>query len=121
MSNGLMTACERVLSATANGLYQGMLIAALAWLTLRLFSRTNAATRHAVWFGTLLLVAALIPAHLLLSGSPRPDSRPTTPPVTPPSSLVATISPDSSTGNIAPLLTQSDDGSSAAPFELIAE
>jgi len=67
------TACERLLSATANGVYQGMLVAALAGLALRLFARTNAATRHAVWFGVLLLVTALIPAHLLLSNRPHPE------------------------------------------------
>jgi beta-lactamase regulating signal transducer with metallopeptidase domain len=38
-----------------------------------LFNRTNAATRHAVWFGVLLFVTALIPAHLLLSFRPRPE------------------------------------------------
>jgi hypothetical protein len=34
---------------------------------LRFLVRTNAATRHAVWGAVLLLVTALIPAHLLLS------------------------------------------------------
>jgi beta-lactamase regulating signal transducer with metallopeptidase domain len=73
MSAESFTACERLLSATANGLYQGMLVAALAGLCLRIFPRTNAATRHAVWFGVLLFVTALIPAHLLLSFRPRPE------------------------------------------------
>jgi beta-lactamase regulating signal transducer with metallopeptidase domain/polyhydroxyalkanoate synthesis regulator phasin len=70
MSAEFFTACERLLSATANGVYQGILVTAIAGLTLRLFARTNAATRHAVWFGVLLLVTALIPAHLLLSSRP---------------------------------------------------
>ncbi len=64
-------ACERLLSATANGIYQGMIVAAFAALALKMFARTNAATRHAVWFGVLLFVTALIPAHLLLSLVPR--------------------------------------------------
>ena len=72
MSPGVFTACERLLSATANGVYQGVLVAALAGITLRFFARTNAATRHAVWFGVLLFVTALIPAHLLLSWRSRP-------------------------------------------------
>jgi beta-lactamase regulating signal transducer with metallopeptidase domain len=59
-----------VLSATANGLYQGMIIAVIVGLALRLFSRTNAATRYAIWFGTFLLIAALIPAHVLISFAP---------------------------------------------------
>jgi len=73
MSAESFTACERLLSATANGVYQGILVAALAGLSLRLFPRTNAATRHAVWFGVLLFVTALIPAHLLLSARPVPE------------------------------------------------
>ena len=55
MSAAVFTACERLLSATANGLYQGVLVALLAGLALRWFVRTNAATRHAVWFGVLAL------------------------------------------------------------------
>ena len=72
MSAEFFTGCERLLSATANGVYQGMLVAAIAGLALRLFPRTNAATRHAIWFGVLLFVTALIPAHLLLSLLSRP-------------------------------------------------
>jgi beta-lactamase regulating signal transducer with metallopeptidase domain len=71
MSAEFFTPCERLLSATANGVYQGMLIALLAGLALRFFIRTNAATRHAVWCGVLLFVTALIPAHLFLSGQSR--------------------------------------------------
>src|SRR5580700_2443777 len=65
--------CERLLSATANGVYQGIFVAAIAGLALRLFGRTNAATQHAVWFGVFLFVTALIPAHLLLSFLPDLD------------------------------------------------
>ena len=70
MSGEFFTMCERLLSATANGLYQGMIIAVIVGLALRLFTRTNAATRYAIWFGTLLLIAALIPAHVLISFAP---------------------------------------------------
>lgn len=75
MSGAFFPASERLLSAAANGLYQGLLVALVTGLALRLFSRTNAATRHAIWFAVLLFVAALIPAHLLLSllsGAPAP-------------------------------------------------
>jgi beta-lactamase regulating signal transducer with metallopeptidase domain len=71
MSAGFLAACEHVLSAATNGVYQGILVTVLAGLIMRGLTRTNAATRHAVWFGVLLLVTALIPAHLLLS---RPHS-----------------------------------------------
>lgn len=73
MSAAFFTASEQLLSATANGVYQGILLALVAGLALQLCKRTNAATRHAVWFGVLLLVAALIPAHLFLACQPRPE------------------------------------------------
>ncbi|HWY78506.1 MAG TPA: M56 family metallopeptidase [Verrucomicrobiae bacterium] len=76
MSAEFFKGAERILSATANGVYQGLLVAILAGLALRFFVRTNAATRHAVWFATLLFVAGLIPAHLLLSLRARPAIQP---------------------------------------------
>ncbi len=90
MSAEFFAACERLLSATANGVYQGILVAAVAGLSLRLFARTNAATRHAVWFGVLLFVSALIPAHLLLSERSRPEI-PTAP--MPPTADTMAVSP----------------------------
>ena len=72
MSAEFFRGAERILSATANGVYQGALVAILAGVALRFFVRTNAATRHAVWFAALLFVAGLIPAHLLLSLRTRP-------------------------------------------------
>jgi beta-lactamase regulating signal transducer with metallopeptidase domain len=101
MSAEFFTACERLLSATANGVYQGILITIIAGLALRLFVRTNAATRHAVWFGVLLLVVALIPAHLLLSWPSHPKvlaapARPVSPVIAvAPSPLDAEGTPDS--------------------------
>jgi beta-lactamase regulating signal transducer with metallopeptidase domain len=70
MSGEFFTMCERLLSAAANGLYQGLIIAFVVAVALRLFTRTNAATRYAIWFGTMLLIAALIPAHVLVSLAP---------------------------------------------------
>ncbi len=42
-----------------NSLPEGLLIAALAWLVLRLLGRQNSGTRFAVWFVALLAIAAL--------------------------------------------------------------
>lgn len=48
-----------LLEALLNTLWQGMLIAALAWLLLRFTKRASATTRHAVWLVTLLTIGAL--------------------------------------------------------------
>lgn len=50
---------HRVLEALLNGGVQGMLLTLLVALTLRCLPRINAATRYAVWFVCLLLVAVL--------------------------------------------------------------
>ncbi|MGB6986422.1 MAG: pentapeptide repeat-containing protein [Candidatus Aquilonibacter sp.] len=47
-----------VIVVLVNGLWQGVAIAALTWLALRLFPRVNASTRYAAW--TLALVAVLV-------------------------------------------------------------
>ena len=47
-----------VIVVLINGLWQGLAIAALTWLALRLFPRVNASTRYAAW--TLALVAVLV-------------------------------------------------------------
>ncbi len=104
MSAAVFTACERLLSATANGLYQGILVALLAGLSLRWFVRTNAATRHAVWFGVLLFVTALIPAHLVLARRPHPLT-------------LASVSPPVADGAAAALAPSPADMSSGPPLE----
>ncbi len=63
MKFDLLNTCTDLVAAVANGLYQGLIITILVWLGLRVLGRTNAATRHAVWFLTLLLVVSIIPAH----------------------------------------------------------
>jgi beta-lactamase regulating signal transducer with metallopeptidase domain len=65
MNNEFFRLGEGMLAAVLNGIYQGVLIALLVWLGLRLFRRTNAATRHAVWFCTLLMVVSLIVGHVI--------------------------------------------------------
>ena len=63
MKTEILTACDRLVAGAANGMYQGILVAAIVALSLRVLGRTNAATRHAVWFCTLLLLASLMVAQ----------------------------------------------------------
>jgi beta-lactamase regulating signal transducer with metallopeptidase domain len=69
MKNEILTACYQLVAAAVNGTYQGILITVLVAASLRMLRRTNAATRYAVWFGTLLLLALIIPAHCLRNHS----------------------------------------------------
>src|SRR6266404_210136 len=76
MNVELLAAADRLASAGLNGLYQGLIVTGLVALSLRR-SRSNAATRHAAWFATLLLVAFLVPAHALrrqLGSSPASEA-----------------------------------------------
>jgi beta-lactamase regulating signal transducer with metallopeptidase domain len=66
MKTEIHTLCAHVVSALLNGAYQGILVAALVSVVLRFAVRTNAATRYAVWFASLLLVVLIIPAHYWL-------------------------------------------------------
>jgi beta-lactamase regulating signal transducer with metallopeptidase domain len=75
MKNEILTVCYQLIAAGVNGTYQGILITLFVAASLRML-RTNAATRYAVWFGTLLLLALLIPAHWLQSRF-NSDDRPT--------------------------------------------
>lgn len=65
MSPALELFAHRIVAALFNGLYQGMVLAAVLWLGLRLFRRTNAATRHAAGFVGLLAIAALPVIHFI--------------------------------------------------------
>src|SRR2546425_2587238 len=65
MKNEILTACDQLVSAMVNGVCQGIILAILVALGLRMLRRTNAATRHAVWFCTLLLLVSLLVANLL--------------------------------------------------------
>ncbi|MBI1177030.1 hypothetical protein GC207_06275 [bacterium] len=56
---------HRIAAALFNGLYQGLILAAVLWVGLRLCRGVNAATRHAVSFVALLLVAALPILHFI--------------------------------------------------------
>ena len=71
MKAEIQEVCTQLLAATANGVYQGIFVALLVGLFLRVLVRTNAATRYAIWFATLLLLVLAIPAHYWLDRSVR--------------------------------------------------
>ncbi|GEM_PF-1261837 len=56
-------------AALFNGVYQGIALAVVLWVGLKLFRGLNAATRHAVTFVALLVVALLPVFHLVASAS----------------------------------------------------
>jgi len=55
----LQTAAQISVERILNALPEGLLIAVFAWILLRFFRRQNSGTRFAVWFLTLIAVAAL--------------------------------------------------------------
>src|SRR5438132_541444 len=63
MGTEILGVSDRLLAAVLNGIYQGSLITVLVALGFRVFSRINAATRHAVWLCTLVLLVLLVVAH----------------------------------------------------------
>ena len=69
MKNEILNVCNQLVVAAANGVYQGIIIALLVALGLRFLVRTNAATRHGVWFCTLLLLVTLVMAHCWVDSS----------------------------------------------------
>jgi beta-lactamase regulating signal transducer with metallopeptidase domain len=64
-----------VLSAEMNLLWQGAALAGLAWLVLRYVVRTNAATRHAIWWAVLAVVLVLPALPWLLTRQNAGESR----------------------------------------------
>src|SRR6266446_3325989 len=70
MGPEILGASDRLLAAVMNGIYQGILVTVLVALSLRVFSRTNAATRHAGWLCTLVLLVLLIVAHCFFHSRP---------------------------------------------------
>src|SRR5262245_11156734 len=67
-----------LLEALLNTLWQGMLIAVLVWLLLRLVNRVSATTRHAVWLVTLLTIGTL-PLLAVVANRNEPATDPATP------------------------------------------
>src|SRR5437667_6025318 len=79
VNNDFLSSSDLLVNAALNGIYQGIIVAALVAIALRLLPRTNAATRHAVWFFTLFLIVSIIPAHLFCSALlPDPEQNPDT-------------------------------------------
>src|SRR5437899_5301441 len=70
MGTELLGVSDRLLAAVMNGVYQGVLITVLVALSFRVFNRTNAATRHAVWLCTLVLLVLLVAAHCFFHSRP---------------------------------------------------
>jgi beta-lactamase regulating signal transducer with metallopeptidase domain len=66
MKNELLTAVQHLLGAGITGIYQGIVLVFLVWLSLRMARRTNASTHHAAWFCTLLMLVLLLVAHVFL-------------------------------------------------------
>lgn len=50
---------QLLLQALFRTVWQGMLIAALVWLSLRVFKNVSATTRHAIWLAGLLIITVL--------------------------------------------------------------
>src|SRR6185503_19426959 len=63
METQILDVSDRLLAAVINGIYQGSLLTVLVALGFRLFRRINAATRHAAWLCTLVLLVLLVVAH----------------------------------------------------------
>src|SRR5439155_160186 len=70
MGAEILGVSDRLLAAVMNGIYQGILITVLVALSFRVFNRTNAATRHAVWLCTLVLLVLLVAAHCFFDSRP---------------------------------------------------
>src|SRR5438477_6530488 len=73
MKAELQQICADLFGATLNGVYQGVLVCVLVGFALRLLVRTNAATRYAVWFATLVLVVLALPLHYWLDSRRDPE------------------------------------------------
>ncbi len=56
---GFLVSTQLITERVLNSIPEGLLIAAFAWLLLRLAGRQNSGTRFAVWFAALLAIAAL--------------------------------------------------------------
>src|SRR6185295_2185999 len=70
MGTDILDVSDRLIAAVTNGIYQGSLVTILVALSFRLFRRINAATRHAVWLCTLVLLVLLVVAHCFFHSSP---------------------------------------------------
>jgi beta-lactamase regulating signal transducer with metallopeptidase domain len=74
MNAAIESFSRNVIEAAINGGLQGMLVAAAAIVALGCLRRSNAATRHAICFLTLVFVAALPVIHLARNYLPEPKT-----------------------------------------------
>src|SRR5580700_8774048 len=58
-ASGVQMLAQFVAERMVNSIPGGLVIAAFAWLLLRVVGRQNSGTRFAVWFSALLAIAAL--------------------------------------------------------------
>jgi hypothetical protein len=72
-----MNTLSTVLMALMNSLWQSALLAALVWLALRFARRVSAATRFAIWWAALGVVA-ILPAAPRMIATAREWSEPAT-------------------------------------------
>src|SRR5439155_9690163 len=70
MGAEILGVSDRLLAAVMNGVYQGILVTVLVALSFRVLSRTNAATRHAVWLCALVLLVLLVGTHCFFHSRP---------------------------------------------------
>lgn len=73
MTTPLTTSANEIMSALANGLYQGIALVAIVWIALKVLRGTNASTRYAAFFVTLLVVAILPVVHFILGRNASAD------------------------------------------------
>ena len=62
-TSDFLTACDQAVSAAVNSVGAGILLVLFVGCTIRALGRTNAATRHALWFGTMVLLFVMVPAQ----------------------------------------------------------
>lgn len=67
MGTDVLAVSDRLLAAIINCIYQGVVITAVVALTLRMRGGLNAATRHAVWLCTLVLLVVVAGVHGFIS------------------------------------------------------
>jgi beta-lactamase regulating signal transducer with metallopeptidase domain len=68
MKNEILQAADSIVTTALNGMAQGLILVLFVGVILRLFGRTNAATRYMVWWITLFLLLLLLPANYYLRG-----------------------------------------------------
>src|SRR6266508_3620123 len=111
MGTEILEVSDRLLAAVMNGIYQGILVTVLVALGFRAFRRTNAATRHAVWLCTLVLLVFLVVAHCFFHSPPSALQQRKSP------RTVATVEQEIGTHNVAAVAAIANSPLKKAPGE----